>query len=216
MSNKEHNSTVKFIYSHPFESTMLRYAEKPITSEHHAFGRKQAYLLQELWNQHEREVLDLFHEMYKIDITEAEINVFVSLVLPNSFSLPLTISLLKHPNLETDGRSQRVALYQVIHELAHYFLYSRNGQFANNLLEKIQAIKVFESDGANLHYLIQAVEFGIVGEVFGSEYGEFYRDKVIEGRHNNDYEVSAKKLKDDTVPLNRTCLEYIASLFPLK
>jgi len=203
----EHNPIIKFIYSHPYEATLLHYGNLPVTQEHHALGRKQTHLLQELWNQHEENILDLFREMYKIEITETEIKAFVSLVLPNSFSYPLTISLLQHPNLETDARSQRIALYPVLHELAHYFLYSRDNEFANTILEHIT---LFDSPGANLHYLIQAVEFGIVGEIFGQEYGEFYRDKVIERGNNNDYDISAKRLKDDGVPVNRTCLEYIA------
>ena len=116
-------------------------------------------------------------------------------------------------DIEKNLRSKRSFIYSVIHELAHYFAFSREKDtYFNKLYQKIQKFNILGSRRANLHYLIQAVEFGIVGEVFGKEYAEYSRDWVIKSWSKNEYGKSAKFLKKHKVPLNKTCLEYIGIL----
>lgn len=45
--------------------------------------------------------------------------------------------------------------------------------------------------------------------MYGQEYADYIRDWVIERRQENEYGISAKRLKDNNVPLDKTCLEYI-------
>lgn len=128
MAERNSDSIVKFVYSRPYEGTLLRFAGNEGSSKHHELGTRRAELVQEIWDEHEEHILDLFREMYKIDIHEAEIEAFISLILPGSFSHPLTISLLRRDEIETDKRQQRGVVYTVVHELAHYFAYTRDDE----------------------------------------------------------------------------------------
>jgi hypothetical protein len=210
MINNKSNSILHFGYSYPYEDAILGLTGKKLTEEYSKVAVKKARVAQKIWNKYEERILKLFREMYKTEITETYIKVFVSLALPNSFSEPLTISLKHWPDIETNARSKRALVYTTIHELAHYFAYSRYPKnFFNKLYTKIQKNNLLGSHGKNLHYLIQAVEFGIIGEIFGPEYAKYSRDWNIKSWKGSEYGESAKFLKKHKVPLNKTCLEFI-------
>lgn len=203
-------SILRFVYSYPYEEALLKLAKGRLLPNLHEEGYEKAKLAQGIWNRYEKDVLDLYRLIYKIKISEKSIKVYVSLVAPNSFSDPFTISLKNWADVEKNSRSKRGFVYSVIHELAHYFAYTRGEDtYFNRLLANVQKADILENRGANLHYLIQAVEFGIVSEVFGKEYAEYSRNWVIENWKNSEYGKSAKLLKKHKVPLDKTCLEYI-------
>ena len=97
----------------------------------------------------------------------------------------------------------------LIHELAHYFAYTRKDKFFNKLSKKVKEVDLLGDRGTNLHYLIQAVEFGIGGEIFGEESAKLRREWVIERGKDNEYGKSAKLLKEHKVLLDKSCLEFI-------
>lgn len=210
MTIKKYQAILKFVYSYPYEGTLLKLVDQKLTKEHSGSGRKKADVVQKIWNKYEKEALKLFGEIYKIDIPEKFIKVYVSLILPNSYSDPMTISLKHHIDIENNSRSKRAVVYTTIHELAHYFAYTRDeNQFFNKLFAKIQKIDLLGEHGSNLHYLVQAVEFGIIGEIFGLGYAEYARNWNIENWGESEYGKSAKLLKKHNVPLDRACLEYV-------
>jgi len=184
-----------------------------ITETHHKLAQQKTKTSQKIWNKYEERILNLFEEIYKIKIPEKNIRTFVSLTAPISFSYPLTISLRHFLDIEKNPRSQRAFIYVIIHELAHYFAYTRpKNTLFNKLYNHVQKLNLLGTHGANLHYLIQAVEFGIIGEVFGPGYANFARNWAIEKSKSSEYSKSAKKLKEDNVPLDKTCLQYISKL----
>jgi hypothetical protein len=202
------NPTLKFIYSYPYESSLLRIAGKKLTQKHSDLCLEKAADAQKVWNKNEKKVLSLFKEMYKIDINEKFIKAYVSLVALNSYSDPMTIAA-KEYDFKSD-KSKRIFTYVVIHELAHYFSYTRRDKFFNYLLSKVKELNLLDERGANLHYLIQAVEFGIGGELFGKENASLRRNWIVERNKDNEYGKSAKLLKEQNVPLDKTCLEFIS------
>ena len=205
----ESSSILKFRYSYPYEGTLLRLTGKELSRKHSEIAREKTKQAQKIWDKYEKKVLSLFEEMYKIKIDEKFIEVFISLIMPSSFSHPMTISLKRFDNLEESKKQQRGLVYTVIHELAHYFLYTRDkGEYANGLWKKIRDKDLLGDNGTNLHFLIQAVEFGIIGEVFGEGYARYARNYVVE-KLREEYSKSAQALIDHKVPLDKTCLTYI-------
>lgn len=212
LKNKE--SVLQFVYSYPYEEALLGLARERVLPDSHKKGYGKAKIAQGIWNKYEKDVLDLYRLIYKIEIPEKSIKVYVSLVALNSFSDPFTISLRKRMDIEKNPISKRGFVYSVIHELAHYFAYSRGeNTYFNRLLTNVQKADILGNRGVNLHYLIQAVEFGIVGEVFGLKYAEYSRNWVIENWKDNEYGKSAKLLKKHEVPLNKSSLEYIEKVY---
>jgi len=210
MKIKKPEPVIRFTYSYPYEEAMLTLVGEKLTQEHSETTMKKVKAAQAIWNAYERQILRLFEEMYKIEISEKCITTFISLVAPNSFSRPLTISLKHSMDIVKNEKSQRAFIYTVIHELAHYFSYTRGDtEFFNVLYDKVQKLDLLGEHGANLHYLIQAVEFGIIGEVFGPRYANYSRDWTIDNWSDNEYGKSALLLKEHDVPLDKTCLEYI-------
>ncbi len=202
------NSVLKFVYSTPYEAALLRLAGKSSGTKHGEIGREKAKQAQENWDKYEKKILSLFEEMYKIKIDEKAIEVFVSLVIPNSLSHPMTISFKRLDRLESE-KQQRGLVYTVTHELAHYFLYTRDkGEYANKIWKIIMNKDLLGDWGTNLHFLIQAIEFGIIGKVFGKGYAECARNYVIKN-WKAEYSNSAKALIDYKVPLDKSCLRYI-------
>lgn len=202
---------VNFVYSYPYEGKLLEFAGSKLTEKHSKLVREKVNAAQKIWNGYESQILKLFEEVYKTKINETFIKTYVSLVLPGSFSDPLTVSLKYWPDIETNDKSKRAFVYTVIHELAHYFAYTRYpDNFFNKLFIKIQKVNLLGSHGKNLHYLIQAVEFGIIGELFGESYAEYSRDWTIEKLRNSEYGQSAKVLKENNIPLDKNCLNYIS------
>lgn len=201
---------LRFTYSYPYELAWLKLSSQRITNRQNLDGQKITQLVQTLWRRYEKNVLNLFRLIYKIKISEEVIKVYISLVAPNSFSDPLTISLKNFVDLESNQRSQRGVIYSILHELAHYFAYTRGKEsYFNKLHSKIQKLDLLGEQGANLHYLIQAVEFGIIGEIFGENYAIYRREWIVKNWGNNKYGKSAKLLKEHNIPLNRACLESI-------
>lgn len=212
MDYKKTDSVLKFAYSYPYEEVFLKLVGEKQSEKYHKLGYKKARVAQIIWSKYEEKILNLYREIYKIKIPEKLIKVYISLVAPNSFSDPFTVSLKHWPDIKKISRSKRGFVYTVIHELAHYFSYTRDdNSYFNRLYTKIQKLNILGSHGVNLHYLIQAVEFGIIGEVFGPRYAEYSRNWVIKNRKDNEYGKSAKLLKKHNVPLDKTCLEYIKS-----
>ncbi len=204
---------LRFVYSYPYEEAFLKLTKQKVLQKHHKEGYRKTKTVQGIWDKYEKKVLDLYVSIYKIEILEESIKVYISLVAPNSFSDPFTISLQRWKDIENNPRSKRGFVYVTIHELAHYFSYTRNkNTYSNKLYSKIQKLNILGEHGANLHCLIQAVEFGIIGEVFGHKYAEYSRNWVIENWKDNEYGKSAKLLKRHKVPLDKTCLEYIEEL----
>ncbi|MCH7640901.1 hypothetical protein IID22_01710 [Patescibacteria group bacterium] len=202
-------SILKFRYSYPYEGSLLRLAGKKLSRKHSEICREKEKQAQKIWDKYEKKVISLFEEMYKIKINEKFIEVFISLIMPSSFSHPMTISLKRFDNLEESEKQQRGLVYTIIHELAHYFLYTRDkGEYVNGLWKKIRDKDLLGDNGTNLHFLIQAVEFGIIGEVFGDGYARYARNYVIE-KFRPEYSKSAQTLIDHEVPLDKSCLTYI-------
>lgn len=203
-------SIVRFVYSFPYEDALLKLGGIKLTEEHSKEAVEKSKITQKVWNKYEKQILDLFKEIYQIKISEKSIIAFISLVAPNSYSQPLTISLKYNKDIEDNSLSKRAFVYATIHELAHFFAYTRYPyNFFNKLYKKALEVNSFGSHGKNLHYLIQAVEFGIEGEVFGSEYAEYSRNWAIENWKGSEYSASAKLLKEHKVPLDKTCLNFI-------
>lgn len=211
MSNKK--SIIIFTYSYPYEQSLIRFAKLKVSNDHDKKGLEIATFVQKIWNKYEEDVISLFEEMYKIQIDEKNIEAFISLVLSNSYSHPLTISIKHQTEIKTNKRHQRAFVYTTIHELAHYFIYTRSKkEFCHSLLNKIIKRKILNTTGENLHFLIQAIEFGIIGEIFGVGYADFARNYVIKN-YSDEYKNSAKALLDNSIPLDKTCLEYINNHF---
>ncbi|MDO8340660.1 MAG: hypothetical protein Q7T59_01660 [Candidatus Woesebacteria bacterium] len=201
---------VRFVYSYPYEDALLKLGGYKLTEKHSKIVTEKTRSAQKIWNKYEKQILDLFKEIYQIKIPEKSIVAYISLVAPNSYSQPLTISLKYNKDIEDNSLSKMVFVYATIHELAHYFAYTRYpSNFFNKLYKKALKANSFGSHGKNLHYLIQAVEFGIEGEVFGSGYAEYSRKWVIENWKGSEYGDSAKLLKEQGVPLDKTCLNFI-------
>jgi len=207
---KKLQPVLKFVYSYSYENSLLGLKGEKLTVDHTAQALDRKKMAQRLWNQYEEKIFELFDEIYRIDIKENNIEAFVSLALSLSYSHPLTIGLKHFSDLDKNDKTQRGFVYRVIHELAHYFMYTRSKEnFTNRLHLKIQKKDLLNDHGANLHYLIQAVEFGIISEVFGFKYADYWRNWIIEKSANNEYGKSAKLLKEHDVPMNKECLEYI-------
>ncbi len=204
---------VKFVYSAPYEEALLKLAGGRPTLEFFNSGKEKAKLVQEIWDKYEKKILKNFEIIYKIRVSEKLIKIYVSQVAPNSFSDPLTISVRAWKDLENNLKSRRGLIYSIIHELAHYFSYSRGGgTFFNKLLSRVQKENILGDRKANLHFLIQAVEFGIIGEVFGQKLANYRRDWIIKNWADNQYGKSAMLLKELKVPLDKSCLVYIDKL----
>ena len=200
-----------FVYSRPYETTIAKAMGKDFSKDDIDRGVELTKYIQTLWSEHEEKILNLFREMYKIDITESSKEFFVSQILPNSYSRPLTIRIWwTKDEIKKNGIYQRTIVGTIIHELAHYFSYTRpKDSYFNILLDKVFKTKLSDDRGINVHYLVQAVEFGIVGDLFGEKRGNIFRDKTIERNPKNEYGISAKLLKDHNVPVDKTCLEFI-------
>lgn len=201
---------VHFVYSYPYEDALLKLGGVKLTEEHSKKAAKKTKTAQKIWNKYEKQILDLFMEIYEMKIPEKRIVAYISLIAPNSYSQPLTVSLKYFADIEDNSRLKRAFVYATIHELAHYFAYTRYPHnFFNSLYKKALKVNLLSSHGKNLHYLIQAVEFGIVGEVFGSNYAKYSRNWVIEKWKGSEYSDSAKLLKEHKVPFDKTCLNFI-------
>ena len=210
MTKVEALPILRFIYSHPYEEALLKLSGKRDSSSYHYEGQNKTKIAQEIWNKYEEKILNVFSYVYKIKIAEKKIIAYTSSAAPNSFSNPLTISLKHRSDIEKNSRSRRGFIYSVIHELAHYFSYTRSKDTRfNKLLTKIQRMNLLNDQGANLHYLIQAVEFGITGEIFGFKYAKYSRTWVIKNSKNSQYGKSAALLEKHKVPLDKYCLDYI-------
>lgn len=201
---------VNFVYSYPYEETLFKLAGEKLTEEYSKTVISKVKIAQKIWNGYESQILKLFEEIYKTKVTETFIKAYISMVLPGSYSDPLTLSLKYRPDIETNDGSKRAFVYSVVHELAHYFSYTRYPyNFFNKLYKRALKTNLLGSHGKNLHYLIQAVEFGIVGEVFGSNYAKYSRSWIIENWKGSEYGDSAKLLKEHKVPLDKSCLNFI-------
>lgn len=201
---------INFVYSYPYEGALFKLSGTKLTEEHSEAVIKKVKIAQKIWGKYEKQIFKLFEEIYKTKISKTFIKAYVSMVLPGSYSDPLTISLKYWPDIETNDKSKRAFVYSVIHELAHYFSYTRYpNNFFNKLFIKIQKVNLLGSHGKNLHYLIQAVEFGIIGEVFGKSYAEYSRNWTIENFKNSEYGQSANALKMHQIPLDKDCLNFI-------
>lgn len=199
----------QFHYSYPFEGTVARLKEIQMTPANHEVGRIKAEVAQQIWAEHEPKVIQLFEEVYQIKVSEKGRWVWLSLVLPNSFSDPLTISLNRFPEIESNPKHRLVLVFTTIHELAHYFLYSRpEDSYAHVLWEKIKKKNPGQDRGTNLHYMIQAVEFGFGAEVLGEKFADLRRQYIAQNGHG-EYQKSAQLLIDHNVPLDKTCLKFI-------
>lgn len=213
MSSVKDRKVVKFVCSLPYEEVLLKLSGGKPSLEFFKEGVEKTKKLQEIWGKYEKKILENFEIIYKIRVTEKLIKIYVSQVAPNSFSDPLTISLRLWKDLENSSTSKRGLIYSVIHELAHYFSYSRGEDtFFNKLLLRVQKENILGDRKANLHFLIQAVEFGIIGEVFDQKFANYRRDWIIQNWAKNQYGKSAMLLKKLEVPLDKSCLVYIDHL----
>lgn len=204
---------LNFVYSYPYEHSLIKLTKLKLSTDHDQNALKLTQFVQNIWNKYEEKIIKLFEEMYKIEIDEKTIEAFISLILLNSYSHPLTISIKRQTEIKTNKRQQRAFIYTTIHELAHFFLYTRSKkEYCYRLYQKITKKKILKTTGENLHFLIQAVEFGIIAEIFGVGYADFVRNFVIKN-YSDEYKNSAKALLDYNVPLNKTCLEYINKQF---
>jgi hypothetical protein len=214
MPRTKNKQLLRFIYSYPYEEALLKLSGKQASSLYHNEGQNKTKIVQKVWNKYEKKILNVFSYVYRIKIAEKKIMAYISSAAPNSFSNPLTISLKHWPDIEKNPRSKKGFIYTVIHELAHYFSYTRGKETRfNKLLTKIQKMNLLNDHGANLHYLIQAVEFGIIGEVFGSKYAKYRRSWIVKNWNTNQYGKSAALLEKHKVPFDKTCLDYIEKLF---
>ena len=116
---------LRFDYSFPYERTLAKLGKIKIAKNHDEILYKKEVQAQKIWNKYEKKAFALFGEIYKIKILEKFIKAYISLIVPGSFSDPLTISIKRFPDIENNARSKRAFVYVTIHELAHYFAYSR-------------------------------------------------------------------------------------------
>lgn len=203
-------AVLNFVYSYPYESVLLELVGKKLSAGHDKEALTRRKQAQKIWDKYELKIFDSFEEIYKIKIPEKFIEAFISLAAPHSYSHPMTITLKGILDLERNEIHQRGLIYVVVHELAHYFLYTRSEkEYANKLWKRIKDKNLLGNHGVNLHFLIQAVEFGIIGEIFGKSYSKYARDWVIKNR-KGEYRQSAKALFNYDVPLDKTCLESIS------
>lgn len=202
------NTKLDFTYSRPYEHSLLKLSGEKPSKKHDEKGFAVTKLAGEIWKPYESKVVKLFSEMYKIDIEEERIEVFISLVLWSSYSHPMTIGIKKF-KLGKSKRGEIGYISTVIHELAHYFAYTRpKDSYFRSLYKKVLDKDLLESAGANLHFLINAVEYGIGAEVMSKENAERRREFVIEN-HPEKYSKASKLLKKKNIPLSKDCLEYI-------
>lgn len=200
----------RFHYSRVFEASIASILGKALAPNDIKVGKVKERIAQGLWDQHEKAVLGLFQQMYRTETQQDSGTIWLSLLLPNSFSDPLTVSIKGNPDIEHDPLAQKSLIAKTIHELAHYFSYSRpKDAFFNQLLRLVQERDLVGTQRGNLHYLIQAVEFGIMAELFGQEVGMKRRAVRAERGLHPDYKKSAQLLIDHQVPLDCTCLEFI-------
>lgn len=198
-----------FSYSRPYEHALLRLSRREPGKEHDEKGVVNVKLARKAWAPHEKEVLSLFSEIYKIDIEENSIEVFISLALKHSYSHPMTIAVRKYKLQEGDKDKNAAFVFTLIHELAHYFAYTRpkDTQF-NRLFKKVLEKNLLGTKNANLHFLINAVEYGIGAEVLSETRAKKKRKFVLEN-FPEDYVKATSLLIKKGVPLNKNCLEYI-------
>lgn len=200
---------VNFVFSRPYESSLLAIKNEHLTKEHTEKALKIKDLAQKIWAAHEEKASKLFEEIYDIKITEETIDAFITFVSPRSYSQPLTITFFHYKEFETNEVQQNFFVFTLIHELAHYFAYTRPKEsYFQKLFEKALKLDLLKSHGANLHFLIQAVEFGIGAEVLGESVAAKIRYHVAEKR-SGEYKISAQALIDNKVPLNKSCLRFI-------
>lgn len=205
---------VKFRYSRPYEFAFAKAQNKDLKK---VDVWKRGYLgamlkdAQSLWDKHEKKIFKLFGQMYKIKIHEKFIIIYLSKLAPISYSDPLTISLKRHDNLK-ENKAGRIFMLTVIHELAHYFAYSRpKTSYFDTLQGRVKKYYPQNDWGTNLHFLIQAVEFGIGAEVFGEKVAAARRNFVIEN-WEGEYKQSAELLVKEGIPLNKEALKAIETV----
>ena len=209
MTNSLYKPIVNFVFSRPYESSLLAIKKEHLTKEHFEKALKIKELAQKIWVVHEDKVFKLFEDIYNIKITEEKIDAFITFVSPNSYSQPLTITFYHYKEFETNEIQQNFFVFTLIHELAHYFAYTRpKDSYFQKLFDKIIKKDLLKSHGANLHFLIQAVEFGIGAEVLGGSVATKIRNHIAEKR-SPEYKISAQALIDDDVPLDENCLKFI-------
>jgi hypothetical protein len=199
----------RFRFSRPYEMTLAMNMGVTVTPEDIEKGHVRAEAANLVWREHEDKVMKLFEEMYKIKITETSRPIYVSQILSGAFSDPMTLSLKRFPDLEADENHKQGLVFLTIHELAHFFMFQRPADsFVNQLFQRAKKQKISDDRGTCLHFVVQAVEFGLGAEVFGSEAARArLLKKVSEGK--GEYQASAILLQNHNVPLDKTCLEFI-------
>lgn len=213
MSDKEEVKTNKFVfvYSVPLEETFLSISNKKQTKNYYRKLFILANEIQYIWNSYEERVLELFEEIYRLKIPRNKEYIFVSKATPNSISFPLVIGIRNFYNFDKRKEGRVRLILNIIHELAHYFsIDSKKNGYIDDLFLNISNQKPGLSQGIVVHYLIQSVEFGIGGELFGKELVAQLRENVSQIKNQeNEYAISAKMLIENGVPLSRNCLEHI-------
>lgn len=201
----------KFRYSSPYEFAFAKTQNKNLKKMdvwRHKYLGTMLKDAQSLWDKHEGKIFKLFEEMYKIKIREKFIIIYLSKLAPISYSDPLTISLKRYDSLK-ETKAGGIFMFTVIHELAHYFAYSRpEASYFDTLWGRVKKYYPQNDWGTNLHFLIQAVEFGIGAEVFGKKVAEARRNFVIEN-WKGEYKQSAELLIKEEIPLSKEALEVI-------
>jgi hypothetical protein len=198
-------SVLQFVYSRPYENSLAVLTNQAVSPEQHSEAAKLAESVQEIWGEYEDKIIAFFEEVYLMKVDEQKINAYISLIMLNNFSDPLTFSLIRH----RDGVKGKLLIFNIIHELAHYFVFTRpDDSYLNKLLVRVKEKNLLSSNNASAHYLIQSVEFGIGAEVLGVESAINKRNFTIENSAP-DYADSARLLKEQDVPLDKSCLKFI-------
>lgn len=197
-----------FRYSRVFEDTVANMQGEALTPLEREHGRATERSAQALWDVYEGKALQALGAMYRLDPEHMGGKIWISLRLPNSFSDPPTITL-KNIDLDNDPIDQKTFISRTVHELAHYYLYTQpDSSYANQLFQRIGERNLVGSTGANVHYFVQAVEFGIMGDLFGQAVAAKRRQLKAE-KAPDDYRRSAQLLIEHRVPLDRHSLEFI-------
>ena len=70
-------SIVCFVFSYPYENALLKLGGFMLMENYSKDATKKTKIAQKIWDKYEKQILDLFKEIYQIEISEKSIIVFM-------------------------------------------------------------------------------------------------------------------------------------------
>lgn len=195
----------KFNYSIPLEESLAVLRGKVINEKYHKLMFSNVSKIQCFWDKYEKKALHLFEEIYKIKINTETETIWLTKILGHSVSVPLIISLKDLNSLDSE-KVKRSILLNIIHELAHFFSYTYGKSYINRVFYNLKEKNI------DTHYFIQAVEFGIGGELFGQNFVRKHMDHLVFDK-TFPYQSSVKLLLKHKISLSKDCLNEVVKIF---